>query len=221
MGNVEQFVNGFRRFQRQLYGDNERLAAKLKKGQNPKALVISCSDSRVDPALLTDCAPGDIFTVRNVANLVPPYQPDSSYHGVSAALEYAVCTLKVEDIIILGHSACGGIEGLLGAADGSIIGEFVGNWVDIAAAARERALEKVAAGSDESLSCICEQESILTSLANLQTFPWLKARVDNGSLQLHGWYFHIESGRLLAYRPEEDRFVALVEGFEPLCLLPD
>lgn len=220
MGNVDRFINGFRRFQQQLYGDNVRLAAKLKKGQNPKALVISCSDSRVDPALLTDCAPGDIFTIRNVANLVPPYQPDSTYHGVSAALEYAVCTLKVEDIIVLGHSRCGGIQGLLSAADGDLVGEFVGHWVDIAAEARERAMARVAAGSGEDLSCACEQESILTSLQNLQTFPWLKERLKAGNLKLHGWYFHIETGRLLGYQSEKGRFDPLVAGYEPLCPLP-
>ena len=210
MGDVERFIDGFRRFQSRLYGDNVRLAAKLKKGQNPKVLVISCSDSRVDPAHLTDCAPGDIFTVRNVANLVPPYQPDSSYHGVSAALEYAVCILQVEDIIVLGHSRCGGIEGLLSAADGEMVGEFIGHWVDIAAEARTRAMARVAAGSAEELSCACEQESILTSLQNLQTFPWLQKRVEAGSLELHGWYFQIESGRLLGYRRETDRFEPLV-----------
>jgi len=221
MGDVGRFINGFRRFQTKLYGDNERLAAKLKKGQNPKALVISCSDSRVDPAHLTDCAPGDLFTVRNVANMVPPYQPDSTYHGVSAALEYAVCTLLVEDIIVLGHSRCGGIEGLLSAAEGEMVGEFIGHWVDIAADARARAMARIAAGSGEKLSCACEQESILTSLQNLQTFPWLQKRVEAGELELHGWYFHIESGRLFGYQQESGRFEPLVTEYESVCSLPD
>lgn len=219
MGNVEQFIDGFRRFQTKLYSDNVRLAAKLKKGQNPKVLIISCSDSRVDPALLTDCSPGDIFTVRNVANMVPPYQPDSSYHGVSAALEYAVRTLLVEDIIVLGHSHCGGIQGLLSAAEGEMVGEFIGHWVDLAADARARALARIAAGSGEELSCVCEQESILTSLQNLQTFPWIRKLTKTGELKIHGWYFHIETGRLLGYRPQTGIFEPLVDGFEPVCPL--
>lgn len=215
MSNLHAFIAGFRRFQRNLYGDNERLAAKLGRGQNPKTLVISCSDSRVDPALLTGCSPGDIFTVRNVANLVPPYESDNAYHGVSAALEYAVCYLKVKDIIVLGHSGCGGIAGLLSAAEGEMVGEFVGRWVDIAAAARERALAKVGSGNARELSCVCEQEAILTSLGNLQTFPWLKQQLDSGDLQLHGWYFEIESGKLLGYDRGKDSFEVLVKEYSP------
>ena len=211
MSNLQHFIEGFRRFQQQLYRDNERLAAKLVRGQNPKVLVISCSDSRVDPALLTGCSPGDIFTVRNVANLVPPYESDNAYHGVSAALEYAVCYLRVKDIIVLGHSGCGGISGLLGAADGEMLGEFVGRWVDIAAAARERALAKVEAGNVNELRSVCEQEAILTSLENLRTFPWIEKGVDAGSLQLHGWYFEIETGQLLGYDATTERFETLVE----------
>ncbi|WP_020678177.1 carbonic anhydrase [Geopsychrobacter electrodiphilus] len=211
MGNIHRFINGFKLFQQQLYGDNELLAAQLAKGQSPKTLVISCSDSRVDPALLMGCSPGDIFTVRNIANLVPPYELDNAYHGVSAALEYAVCFLKVEDIIVLGHSGCGGIEGLLLGADGNMVGEFVGRWVDIASDARDRAMARVAAGESNDLSCVCEQEAILTSLTNLQTFPWLKKRLLAGELDLHGWYFVIERGELSVYRPEAGRFEVLVE----------
>ncbi len=215
MGNLQPLIDGFRRFQQQLYRDNERLAAKLVKGQNPKTLVIACSDSRVDPALLTGCSPGDIFTVRNVANLVPPYESDNAYHGVSAALEYAVCYLEVKDIIVLGHSGCGGISGLLSAADGELVGEFVGRWVDIAAAARERALARVGADNENELNRVCEQEAILTSLDNLRTFPWLSKRVDAGSLQLHGWYFEIENGQLRGYHAETDSFKVLVEEYSP------
>ena len=213
MGNIKQFLEGFRRFQQQLYGGNSQLATRLKKGQNPQVLVISCSDSRVDPALLTDCAPGDIFTVRNVANLVPPYEPDNAYHGVSAALEYAVCVLRVADIIVLGHSSCGGIAGLLDAADGQRVGEFIGHWVDIAADAYARALERVGSQDPERLSRVCGQESILTSLANLQTFPWLKARLEQGDLKLHGWYFQIDSGELLGFSTQTGTFEPLVEGY--------
>jgi carbonic anhydrase len=213
MSDLQHFIDGFRNFQQQLYRDNERLAAKLVKGQSPKTLVIACSDSRVDPALLTGSSPGDIFTVRNVANLVPPYESDNAYHGVSAALEYAVCYLKVRDIIVLGHSGCGGITGLLSAADGEMVGEFVGRWVDIAAGARERALARVGSDDERVLSCVCEQEAILTSLSNLRTFPWIKKRIAAGSLQLHGWYFEIETGQLLGYSAETESYEVLVEEY--------
>ena len=111
MQDIAKLIAGFRHFQgNYFHGDNE-LFSQLKNGQQPKTLVISCSDSRVDPSLLTGAEPGDLFVIRNVANLVPPYEPDARYHGVSAALEYAVCQLQVEHIIVLGHSQCGGIAG--------------------------------------------------------------------------------------------------------------
>ena len=109
MSDISKFIEGIARFQKQYFGENPKLARTLKKEQKPQVLLIGCSDSRVDPALLTDCAPGDLFMVRNIANLVPPYHASNDLHGVSSALEYAICVLNVPDIIVLGHSHCGGI----------------------------------------------------------------------------------------------------------------
>ena len=209
MNDIAQFIAGFKRF-RQHYFDpkNERFAA-LKKGQNPKVLVIGCSDSRVDPARLTGCGPGELFVIRNVANLVPPCEYDVHHHGVSAALEYAVCHLEVEHIIILGHSGCGGIGALMHGIDNGRPTEFIGPWVQIAERARERVLKELPEKDPAMQSRACEQAAILVSLENLLTFPWISERVESGSLLLHGWYFDIGAGQLCSYIPEKAGFELL------------
>jgi carbonic anhydrase len=209
MEDIAKLIAGFRRFQQNHFRGDTELFDQLKKGQQPNTLVIGCSDSRVDPAILMDCAPGDLFVVRNVANLVPPYAPDSGYHGVSAALEYAVCILKVMHIIVMGHSQCGGINSLMqGTVDGP--GEFLGRWVDIAAPARAEVLRGLAGKSAEIQQRACEQATILLSLDNLLTFPWLRRRVEQGELLLHGWYFDLVRGELLSYEAENAVFQPLV-----------
>ncbi len=211
MEDIARLIAGFRRFQQNHFRGDTELFDQLKKGQQPNALVIGCSDSRVDPAILMDCAPGDLFVVRNVANLVPPYEPDAGYHGVSAALEYAVCTLKVTHIIVMGHSQCGGINGLMqGVGDGQ--GEFLGRWVNIAAPARTEVLHGLPGKSAEIQQRACEQAAILLSLDNLLTFPWLRQRVDQGDLLLHGWYFDLVKGELLSYEAEKAAFQSLVRS---------
>lgn len=209
MEDIARLIAGFRRFQQNHFQGDTELFDQLKMGQQPNALVIGCSDSRVDPAILMDCAPGDLFVVRNVANLVPPYEPDAGYHGVSAALEYAVCSLKVAHIIVMGHSQCGGINGLMqGVGDGP--GEFLGRWVNIAAPARAEVLQGLAGKSAEIQQRACEQAAILLSLDNLLTFPWLRQRVEQGELWLHGWYFDLLKGELLSYEAEKAAFQSLV-----------
>lgn len=139
-------------------------------GQAPKTLVVACCDPRVDPALVLDCAPGDLFVIRNVANLIPPAENQGHYHGTSAALEFGVRNLEVQHVIVLGHAHCGGIHALL---DGSVDkGEtFIAGWMGIADAARERVERDYAEASSEVRHCACEQEAILVSLNNLMTFP--------------------------------------------------
>ena len=127
MADVTRFINGIINFQQQHFGENAELASTLLAGQKPQALLIGCCDSRVDPALMTDCAPGDLFILRNIANLVPPYLKNDDYHGVSSSIEYAVCVLEVSDIIVLGHSGCGGIAALMDSADGSETGSLSAN----------------------------------------------------------------------------------------------
>lgn len=206
MKDIQRFIAGFRTFQENYFGAESTHFEPLKEGQSPKTMIIGCSDSRVDPAILTNCAPGDIFMVRNVANLVPPCEQDGGRHGVSAALEFAVCHLGVEHIIVLGHSRCGGIKALMAGTCGCKGGGFITNWMEIAVPARERVLTELADKDAELQQQAAEQAGILLSLENLQSFPFISERVAAGSLSLHGWYFDLAAGALLEYHPERGIF---------------
>ncbi|HEV2678021.1 MAG TPA: carbonic anhydrase [Aliidongia sp.] len=191
---MERLIEGYRRFRETYWSQNKDVFEALAAGQSPRAMVITCADSRVDPQMIFDAKPGEIFCVRNVANLVPPYAPDSDHHGTSAALEFAVRSLKVEHIVVLGHARCGGIRALL---QGGEQGDFIGRWMEIAAPARERALAAAAAATaSETVQHLCEHESIRITLENIMTFPWIAERVQAGQLQLHGWHFDFERGEL-------------------------
>jgi carbonic anhydrase len=204
---MENLVQGFRRFRATAYNENRDTFDYLaKEGQSPRALVVSCCDSRVDPQMIFTAMPGEIFVIRNVANLVPPYQPTADYHGTSAALEFGVRHLKVEHIIVLGHSGCGGIRALLRGPSGGVT-DFIGPWMQIAAPARDRVT--CDCGDDEPAALReLELESIKISLANLMTFPWIRDPVREGRLQLHGCLFDLERGDLLCLDRETDTFVA-------------
>lgn len=205
-----RLTSGFRRFQYRWYHPDEPLFESLREGQNPLALVIACCDSRVDPVLLTDCRPGDLFVVRNVANLVPPYAPDGGRHGVSAALEYAVKHLRVQDVIIMGHACCGGIHALVSGGGDENRDEFIGPWVDVARHALEKVDEAMPGACDADRARACELWNVRLSLDNLMTFPWVKSAVEEGRLSLHGWYFDLQSGELLEYDAERQAFRPLV-----------
>lgn len=210
MQDIERFIRGFRSFQKDYFGAEQSRFDTLKHGQNPTTMVIACSDSRVDPAILTNSEPGDIFTVRNVANLVPPYEPDGGQHGVSAALEFAVCHLGVEHIIVLGHSSCGGIKALMhGGSHVCEGGGFIERWMSIAEPARERITAELPDKGPALQQTALEEAGILLSLENLRSFPFVAKRVDEGSLALHGWYFDIGAGELKAYQPDEGVFAAM------------
>ena len=213
MADVSRFISGIVNFQEQHFGKNPELANTLTEGQKPQALLIGCCDSRVDPALLTDCAPGDLFILRNIANLVPPYLKNDDFHGVSSSIEYAVCILKVSDIIVLGHSGCGGINALMASAQEKQSWEFIGKWVSIAAPAREKVLNEMPDEPPEKQARACEKESILVSLKNLLSFPWVKERVAQGKLSLHGWYYNIGTGQLKYYNQLTGDFEVLVERY--------
>ena len=206
MADVTKFLSGMEAFQQQHFGENRELATSLVKGQKPQALLIGCCDSRVDPALLMDCDLGDLFILRNIANLVPPYLKNDDYHGVSSSLEYAVCYLEVSDIIILGHSECGGIEALMATANGEEAGEFIGKWVNIAASARDKVLQEMPDESPARKARACEREAVLVSLKNLMTFPFVAKAVEEGELSLHGLWTDIGEGSLEYYAPEDDSF---------------
>jgi carbonic anhydrase len=190
---VQRLINGFEAFREEYYQDQPNFYRNLvENGQHPKTMVIACSDSRVNPSIISKADPGELFIVRNVANLVPPYAPDVSYHGTSAAIEFAVRDLKVEDIIVLGHSHCGGIQVLCEEEPGKKTREFIRSWMSIVEEARDDSLE-----GDAQLRHV-EREAVKVSLDNLRTFPWLKERLDKGDLVLHGWLFDLEVGELVS-----------------------
>jgi carbonic anhydrase len=191
---MDRLIEGYHRFRTDLWPrQRSRFEELSRQGQRPRAMVIACSDSRVDPQMIFDAGPGELFVVRNVANLVPPHAPDAAYHGTSAALEFGVRVLKVSELIVLGHAQCGGVQALL---QGSPVeaGDFVSNWMQIAARARSRALR--CEGVEEQQTA-CEQETVRLSLDNLMTFPWIADAVAAGMLRLHGCYYGVHSGRLL------------------------
>jgi carbonic anhydrase len=210
MQEMQKFIHGFRSFQEDYFSEDRELFDRLKQGQRPRVVLIGCGDSRVDPSMMVRSEPGELFIVRNVANLVPPCEHDHSYHGVSAALEYAVCHLEVEHIIVLGHSCCGGIRSLMEGIPSEKNGEYISKWVSIAERAKQQVLETFAGAPPEQQAKACEHASILVSLENLLTFPWIRERVEADTLDLHGWYFDIESGNLYSYQPASGKFELLV-----------
>lgn len=199
MKDLERFISGFKVFREEYFGARGSRFETLKHGQNTKTMIIGCSDSRVDPAILTNAAPGDLFIVRNVANLVPPFEENGCRHGVSAALEYAVLHLEVEDIIVLGHSKCGGIGSLMAGKCGHNEGGFIDRWMCIAAPARDRVFAEMPYADAETRRQAAEEAAILLSLENLHSFPFIHTRVSQGKLSLHGWYFDLSHGNLLEY----------------------
>jgi carbonic anhydrase len=207
----DQLAERYRRFRFRHFGAHQQHFAELaSQGQNPDVMIVSCSDSRVDPEQIFSALPGELFVVRNVANLVPPYETTGRYHGVSAALEFAVLNLRVRHIVVMGHGGCGGIKACLehGAARQSEA-EFISNWMSILDDARERIVrEKVSAGTVEQAAKL-EREAVKTSLANLRTFPCVATLEARGRLHLHGAHFDIASGELEVLNPVTDRFVTL------------
>lgn len=203
-------VEGFQRFRERHFERNDSLFQQLaRQGQTPKILVVACCDSRVDPALVFDCDPGDLFVVRNVANLVPPLERNSGHHGTSAAIEYGVTALGVEHIIVLGHARCGGINALVKTGGIGTPGSYIGDWMCLVESARAEVMAEMPHAPMAEQERACEQRAILVSLNNLMTFPWISERVSNGKLTLHGWYFDIEQGQLLRYEAATRRYIAL------------
>ena len=197
MTDFTDLLDGYQRFRTSEYRRHRERWEDLREGQSPRVMVIACSDSRVDPARIFDTVPGEIFVVRNVANLVPPFEDDASRHGVSAALEFAVTQLEVPEIVVMGHGACGGVSASLsqrfkGAPNGE--GGFIAHWVDMLDAARDRIVAEHGHGP-EAVRAL-ELETVHVSLVNLMTFPFVAERVAAGKLTLHGAYFAIAEGVL-------------------------
>jgi len=196
---MQTLIAGYARFRAQQWPERRKVFESLAQdGQSPTALVVACIDSRVDPAMIFDAAPGELLIVRNVGNLVPPYHPDAAHHGTSAALEFGVQVLNVKHLIVLGHGMCSGVQTLLKGAPEQA-NDFIAPWMSIAEPARRKAM---ACGSDEERQRCCEEEVIKLSLQNLLTFPWIQRRVSAGELMLHGAWFAIHSGLLLLLQPD-------------------
>lgn len=214
---IGRLLAGLRAFRATYYEQRpEPLRKLVDSGQQPEVLVIACSDSRVDPAILTNAEPGDLFVVRNVANLVPPYVADGTSRGTSAAIEFAVRDLGVKHVIVLGHSRCGGISALLDGYGENDEGEgYIAPWVRIAAPARDEVLRRWPDASREFKQRACERAGVRTSLTNLMTFPFIRQRVEEGRLSLYGWYYDLENGELMQYDPDKDRFYDLYFGPTP------
>jgi carbonic anhydrase len=219
---ISHLMRGIRRFRERFYEQNRELMQRLvDKGQSPPALVISCSDSRVDPTLLSDAEPGQLFVVRNVANLVPPYDPERAFDGAGAAIEYAVRDLKVDHIIVLGHAHCGGIKAMLGAAGGQWPErDFIGKWVSMALDASRLQLSETDAQGQPVLAslqrlkdnpALVERAAVAGSLKNLMGYPWVRERVEAGTLVLHGWWFDLDSGDLWATEPGSTQLMPVLE----------
>lgn len=191
---MDDLIQGYQRFRETAWPERKQVFEQLAaRGQQPETLVIACSDSRVDPQMIFDAGPGQMFIVRNVANLVPPYEPDSRYHGTSAAIEFAVRVLKVRHVVVMGHAQCGGVHALLqGAPPGAE--DFVAGWMKIAEPARRMAQDADLPEAERQR--FCEQCCVKLSLSNLGSFPWVAERVAGGELTLHGAYFGVATGRL-------------------------
>jgi carbonic anhydrase len=208
MAQLEEMIEGYRRFRENGWKRERERWSELAEGQSPKVMVLACSDSRTDPTQIFDARPGQMFVVRNVANLAPPFETSHGYHGVSAALEFAVTQLEVEAVLVLGHGSCGGCAAALtGQFDDADHGEghFIAAWVDML----KDAADEIRARNDElneEAFLAMERGAVKVSLANLRTFPWVIEREAAGRLTLHGGHFSISEGRLYLLDEAEGDF---------------
>jgi carbonic anhydrase len=192
----DRLISGYHSFAtHRLSAEQSRYRELAERGQSPEIMVIGCCDSRVSPEAIFDAGPGELFVVRNVANLVPPYAPDGAAHGVSAALEFGVQVLRVKHIVVLGHAQCGGIKALVQDTAPLSPGDFIGRWMSLLAPT----LEATPRARDEALADFItrvEQKAVGRSLENLMTFPCISILAERGRLQLHGAYFGVAHGSL-------------------------
>lgn len=203
---INKLIAGHQRFKEGYYQENKRKLAKLaEQGQSPKIAIVSCSDSRVEPTTILDCEPGDLFVIRNVANLIPPCESCDNFHGTSAALEYAVNTLEVESIIVLGHTNCGGIKALMDTPPSSTPNTFTSKWMQQLDNVKNEILEDKD-GTKGAHYHECEQKGVIQSLNNLMTFPWVQERVKSGKLCIHGWHYDLGDGSLSSKCKDSDEF---------------
>ena len=205
----KNLISGYQTFTSQrLPTEQSRFRELSERGQSPEVMVIGCCDSRVSPEVIFDASPGELFVVRNIANLVPVYQPDGGAHGVSAALEYAVQVLKVKHIVVLGHAQCGGIRAFVDKAEPLSPGDFIGRWMSMFV----KPGETVEIRDHETMTDFAtriEKAAVMRSLENLGTFPFVKAAIARGELHLHGAYFGVAVGSLSVLDQDAKEFVAV------------
>ena len=210
---LERLLSGFENFRTEYFPENYDLFQKLaSEGQSPNILIIGCSDARIDPGILTQTKPGDIFTVRNVAAMVPPAHmpPDDAHHGTSAAIEFAVRGLGVEHVAVLGHALCGGISALVDGSTSTYASyDYMSSWMTIAQEARDEAVKKLGTRPAAELKCAMEQAAVLNSVKNLMSYRWLAERVQAGTLSLHAWWFNLARGQLYAFNAKTTAFEAV------------
>lgn len=209
MNDITNFISGFDRFHSKYFGAKP-VYADLRGGQHPKALVVACCDSRSDPAQVTDADPGDLFVIRNIANLVPPLSYHDHAQAVCSGLEFGVRVLEVERIIVMGHCMCGGIRTLMEGSHPEL--SHVHRWISIAEPARDKVRHDLGDKSLEMQCRACELAAILVSLDNLMTYPWVRERVEAGRLALDGWYFDLAAGELMGYDAASRRYRCLVSN---------
>ena len=207
---LERLLKGFADFRVGYYRDHldlfERLASE---GQSPEILIIGCADARVDPGILTQTKPGDIFTVRNVAAMVPPaqYPPDARHHGTSAAIEFAVRGVGVRHIVVLGHALCGGIGALVDGREGAYADyDYLATWTSIAQEVRDLVVRELAGRPRSEIARTLEQAAAVNSVRNLMSFRWIADKVEAGTLSLHAWWFNLVEGQLYAFNPGSAAF---------------
>jgi carbonic anhydrase len=211
----KHLIEGYRTFTSQrLPTEQNRYRELSERGQSP-AVVIGCCDSRVSPEVIFDVGPGELFVVRNIANLVPEFQPDSGAHGVSAALEFAVQVLRVKHIVVLGHAQCGGIKAFIDDIDPLSPGDFIGKWMAMFIKPGEKVSQREHESRQDFTTRI-EKAAVFRSLENLMTFPFVRTRVERGEMNLHGAYFGVAEGSLLVLDQETKEFRSVRESLTSL-----
>ncbi|MFZ0621982.1 MAG: carbonic anhydrase [Pseudolabrys sp.] len=192
----QQLIDGYRAFLiGRLRHEQDRYRDLGQSGQSPEVMVIGCCDSRVSPEVIFDARPGELFVVRNVANIVPPYAPDQRAHGVSAALEFGIGALRIKHIVVLGHAQCGGVRAYAEDAEPLSPGDFIGNWMKLMAPAADKVGPRGALSAADYLTRL-EQANVVNSLENLMTFPRLRKLIERGQVVVHGAYFGVATGQL-------------------------
>jgi len=202
----QRLIDGYSAFSAgRLQKEQDRYRDLADRGQSPEIMVIGCSDSRVSPEVIFDAKPGELFVLRNVANIVPPYAPDGQAHGVSAALEFGVAALKVKHIVVLGHAQCGGVRAFAEDAEPLSPGDFIGHWMRLMAPAADKVGPRGPRSAAEYLSRL-EQANVVNSLDNLMTFPRLRKQIERGQVILHGAFFGVATGDLSVLDQESGEF---------------